>query len=86
MECHFVGIDEVFAVCIVAQLTIFRQTKRMQIALNVQYDGKVSTASNFDDRRSSIVDPSRFLNDRSGGSDSTLTAFVITASVHGASV
>lgn len=78
------GRFKVLAVRVVTQLTVLGQAERMETSLDVENNGEFGTATNLNNRWSTVVN--------SGGSQdlglqiahSTLSRLVVTTSIHGA--
>lgn len=64
-----------------AQLTVFRQTEGVQVSLNIQNHGELSTTADLDDGRAGVVDPGCLGDHSCRCSNTALSRFVVTACI-----
>lgn len=73
--------------CVPTELAVFGQAECVQISFDVQNDGEFGAASDFNDWRTAIIDSGWLLDNLCGiVANATLTALVVTASVHNTGV
>lgn len=86
VERHLGRVDEVPPVRVVAELSVLGQPERVQVSLDVEYDGKLGTAADLNDRRPVVADPGGRGDRGQLVADAALAALVVAARVHRAGV
>lgn len=81
-KTHLGAGDEIFAVGVVAQSAIFRTAEGVETALDVEDGGELGAATDFDDRRTLVLESFRDEDGRVGFADAALAELVVPCGEH----